>query len=151
VAGDARQERHLEALPQAVSPAGQRLDRQARQGNVQGDLKLANKIETQGKRRFARNSPYIVDPSLHALNQKRFAKKFSYPSKHSVLSAALSRVLGHYEPHRRGEYRWMTDEVSFSRLYAGGHYPSDIAAGAYLGDLVGLYELALTPPAGRSG
>ncbi|QEC48776.1 phosphatase PAP2 family protein [Baekduia soli] len=103
--------------------------------------KLGNLLAAQGKAHFGRPSPYIADPSLHALNQQRFVKKFSYPAKHAVLSFALSSVLSHYEPERAGEYRWMTDEVAFSRLYAGGHYPSDIVAGAYIGTLVALYEL----------
>jgi membrane-associated phospholipid phosphatase len=103
--------------------------------------KLAKTIAAEGKTRFARPSPYITDPTLHALNQTRFTKKYSYPAKHALLSFALSAVLAHDEPARSGEYRWMADEISYSRLYAGGHYPSDIAAGAYLGTLVGLYEL----------
>jgi hypothetical protein len=105
---------------------------------------LANELAATGKTHFARPSPYIVDPSLHALNQSRFKKKFSYPAKHTLISFALAGVLAHYEPHRAAEYRWMAEEISFSRLYAGGHYPSDIAAGAYLGTLLERYELHAT-------
>jgi hypothetical protein len=102
---------------------------------------LANQLATDGKAHFARPSPYIADPSLHALNQSRFTKKFSYPAKHSLISFALAALMTHYEPHRAAEYRWMADEISYSRMYAGGHYPSDIAAGAYLGTLLEQYEL----------
>lgn len=35
-------------------------------------------------------------------------------------------VLGHFEPHRAGEYRWMVNEIDYSRLYGGGHYLSDV-------------------------
>lgn len=108
---------------------------------------LANALEAQGKAHFARLSPYITDPSLHALNQARTSgPKYSYPSKHAVLSTALMGVLDSVEPPRAGEYRWMAEEIDYSRLYAGGHYPSDIGAGAYLGELVALYELHLAPP-----
>jgi hypothetical protein len=105
--------------------------------------KLAKLLAADGKVRFARPSPYIVDPTLHGLNQTRFGgtKKFSYPAKHALISFALGQLLAHYEPHRASEYRWMADEVSFSRMYAGGHYPSDVAAGAYLGTLIEQYEL----------
>jgi hypothetical protein len=43
-------------------------------------------------------------------------------------------------PPLRSEYDWMADEVAYSRLYAGGHYRSDITAGVFLGTLVGDYE-----------
>lgn len=102
-------------------------------------LALANTLAADGKTRFARPSPYITDPALHALNQQRFAKKYSYPAKHGVISFALAPLLARLEPHRAGEFRWMTDEVGYSRLYAGGHYPSDLAAGAYLGTLISDY------------
>ncbi|MDQ3850417.1 MAG: phosphatase PAP2 family protein [Actinomycetota bacterium] len=103
--------------------------------------RLAKNLAAQGKARFARPAPYISDPSLHAINQARFAKKFSYPAKHTLISFALAALLTRYEGHRAPEYRWMADEISYSRMYAGGHYPSDIAAGAYLGTLANDYEM----------
>ncbi len=103
---------------------------------------LANAVTAAGKTKFARPSPYITDPSLHALNQKKFSKKFSYPSKHALISTAMVVLLSHLEPHRASEYRWMANEIDYSRLYAGGHYPSDISASAYLGALVANYEIA---------
>lgn len=102
---------------------------------------LAKAIENTAKAKFARPSPYITDPTLHAVNQSRFAKKFSYPSKHAVTSYAEATLLTHLEPHRGGEYRWMASEIAYSRLYAGGHYPSDVGAGIYLGRLIADYEL----------
>ena len=41
----------------------------------------------------------------------------------------------------RGNKRRLLDEVDFSRLYAGGHYLSDLTAGAFLGTTIGDYEL----------
>ena len=35
----------------------------------------------------------------------------------------------------------MADEIDFSRLYAGGHYLSDLTAGAFLGTAIGDYTL----------
>jgi membrane-associated phospholipid phosphatase len=106
-------------------------------------LAFGEQLQAAAKTRFARPSPYVTDPSVHALNQAKFKgrTRLSYPSKHAVLSAAAVAVLRHYEPSRAGEYRWMADEVDFSRLYAGGHYPSDLTAGAFLGTAVGDYEL----------
>jgi membrane-associated phospholipid phosphatase len=106
-------------------------------------LGFGEQLQAAAKAHFARPSPYVTDPSVHALNQARFKgrTRLSYPSKHAVLSAAAVAVLRHYEPAREAEYRWMADEVDFSRLYAGGHYPSDLTAGAFLGTAVGDYEL----------
>ena len=104
---------------------------------------LAKTVVDAAKTKYARPSPYITDPSLHALNQSRFTKKFSYPSKHAVISFAEASYLTRREPHRGSEYDWMADEIAYSRLYAGGHYPSDIAAGIFLGRLIADYEAAV--------
>jgi len=106
-------------------------------------LALAATLQATAKNRFARPSPYITDPSVNALNQARFKGKtrLSYPSKHAVLSGAAVAVLRHYEPAREPEYRWMADQIAFSRMYAGGHYPSDLTAGAFLGTAIGDYVL----------
>lgn len=105
--------------------------------------KMAVALQTTGKDRFARPSPYQADPTLHAVNQAANAgtTKFSYPSKHALIATAEATVLGHFDAHRAPELGWMADEIAYSRLYAGGHYPSDITAGAYLGRLLADYEL----------
>lgn len=119
----------------------------AQKRRFKDEYALAKLISTVGKNRFARLSPYITDPTLHALNQGKTTKKFSYPSSHSVITYALLPLLTRLEPHRRAEFRWMANEISYSRLYSGGHYPSDVAAGAYLGTLIDEYEQRVPPPA----
>jgi membrane-associated phospholipid phosphatase len=106
-------------------------------------LSLAGTLQATAKNRFARPSPYVTDPSVNALNQAKFKgrTRLSYPSKHAVLSGAAVAVLRHYEPAREPEYRWMADEIDFSRLYAGGHYLTDLTAGAFLGTAIGDYAL----------
>src|SRR3954454_18726570 len=86
-------------------------------------LALAGTLQATAKNRFARPSPYITDPSVNALNQAKFKGKtrLSFSSQHAVLSGAAVAVLRPYEPAREPEYRWMADEIAFSRLYAGGH------------------------------
>lgn len=135
---------YLKQAKQLASPAAARKAKAI----FEASSVLANTLAKTGKARFARPSPYITDPTLHALNQQRFAKKFSYPAKHAVIAFALAPLLTRLEPHRAGEYRWMSDEIAYSRMYAGGHYPSDIAAGAYLGTLVGEYERRVPLPSG---
>ena len=122
----------------AAEAAGKR-----QKATLKAALKLAGALQATAKDHFARPSPYVTDPTVGALNQARFEgqKRLSYPSKHAVLGAAAVAVLRHYEPAREPEYRWMADEIDFSRLYAGGHYPSDVTAGAFLGTAIGDYEL----------
>jgi hypothetical protein len=50
-------------------------------------------------------------------------------------------VLTSLDPGRAAEFRHLTDEVAYSRLYAAGHYRSDLLAGALVGDLLGDYEV----------
>jgi hypothetical protein len=103
---------------------------------------LGGKLQATAKQRYDRRSPYQADPSLHGLNQAKFAgqARQSYPSKHTVDASAGLAILGPVAPHLRGEFDWFTDEVAYSRLYGAGHYLSDLTAGAYLGTLIGDYE-----------
>ena len=105
-------------------------------------LDLGATLQAVAKTRYARPSPYQADPSINALNQAKFAGKTrqSYPSKHTVLAGAALALLEPLQPHRTDEYDWMADEIAFSRMYAGGHYLSDLTAGAFLGTLIGDYE-----------
>lgn len=102
---------------------------------------LANTLARQAKAQVKRPSPYDVDPSLNAQNQAKFAGKvrYSFPSKHAVISSAEVAVLAAANPTDRAEYQALQAQVDYSRLYAGGHYASDIVRGAFLGELVGDY------------
>jgi hypothetical protein len=116
---------------------------------------LANTLAGQAKAQVKRPSPYVVDPTLNGQNQAKFAGKvrYSFPSKHSVISAAEVAVLGAANPTDRAEYRALQAQINYSRLYAGGHYASDIIRGAFLGQLVGDYVrtgLGGKPLAGQS-
>jgi membrane-associated phospholipid phosphatase len=59
----------------------------------------------------------------------------SYPSAHASTSFAGALVLRHALPPRVVYSVAVT--MALSRVYLGVHYPSDIAAGALLGTLVG--------------
>jgi len=103
---------------------------------------LGGTLQAAAKQRYDRPSPYQADPSLHGLNQAKFAgqARQSYPSKHTVYAGAGLAILGPQAPHLRAELDWFTDEIAYSRLYGAGHYPSDLTAGVYLGTLIGDYE-----------
>jgi hypothetical protein len=103
---------------------------------------LGSTLQATAKQRYNRRSPYQADPSLHGLNQTKFAgqARQSYPSKHTVYAGAGLAILGPVTAHLRPELDWFTDEIAYSRLYGAGHYLSDLTAGAYLGTLIGDYE-----------
>jgi hypothetical protein len=89
------------------------------------------------------SAPYVMDPSLRTDKavKKGAECPCSYPSRHAARAAGSRLFLGHIAPRRLEDYRWMEDEVTYSRLYMAGHVQSDITAGSMLGDMIGEYVL----------
>jgi membrane-associated phospholipid phosphatase len=65
----------------------------------------------------------------------------SYPSGHSCVSGAASTVLASFFPQHSADVENMKIQNGLSRLYAGIHYPFDVAAGQLLGSRVGAVAL----------
>jgi hypothetical protein len=107
---------------------------------------LTSVITAAAQAKFGRDAPFIADPSLRP--DKRVVPgtthKLSYPSKHAVDAYSALTLLSDLDPLRRPEYADMAEQVAYSRLYMAGHYRSDLVAGAFLGDLIGDYEIHLT-------
>ena len=57
----------------------------------------------------------------------------SYPSNHATFSTARSEILAYLFPTRAPAARALGKESGDSRVWAGIHYPMDIAAGANMG------------------
>jgi membrane-associated phospholipid phosphatase len=114
---------------------------------VKALLKFSKKAQTRLMGRFRASSPYVLDRSLDhrsADNKSHVVVNgcpCSYPSKHAARAAAARTYLAAMQPHMAAQYRWMEDEIDWSRIYMAGHVPSDISGGALLGDMIGEYFL----------
>jgi undecaprenyl-diphosphatase len=63
------------------------------------------------------------------------------PSGHAATSFAGAVVLSAFAPRAAPGFFLLAVAISFSRVYVGVHYPSDVLAGVALGALVGLLAL----------
>lgn len=61
----------------------------------------------------------------------------TYPSGHSVVSAAIEVVLSFFFPDERLSIHQIAEEASISRLYGGVHFRSDLSEGLKLGRQIG--------------
>jgi len=127
----------------------------ARKTDVKDLLKLSKKASHQLSAKFAVSAPYVLEPALaHKKHHIVNGCPCSYPSNHAAKAAAARTYLSAQQPHMAAQYRWMEDEIDWSRIYMAGHVPSDVAGGALLGDMVGEYFLVtrdgVRPVASRS-
>lgn len=118
----------------------------AEKAELKAALKMAKTISDQLAAKDKQPAPFVLDPTLRPDKQIKPGAKgpYSYPSRHAARSAAAVTLLSALSPHRAEDYRWMQDEVLYSRLYMAGHVTSDLTAGTLLGDLIGDYELAVS-------
>lgn len=89
-------------------------------------------VTDEAKRSFDRRRPYEVDPSITTAVYRPHANA-SYPSGHASGAYASALVLAALLPERAAHLRAMADQVAYSRVYGGVHFPSDVAAGARIG------------------
>jgi membrane-associated phospholipid phosphatase len=113
----------------------------ARKQQLKDLLKLSKTVADALGVRYQQSAPYVLDPSLrpdHTVKPGQVCP-CSYPSRHAAAGAAARLFLSHSAPHMDAQYRWMEDEIAYSRVYMAGHVPSDIRGGALLGDMIGEY------------
>ena len=117
----------------ALGTGGALLDRRRRHRwlRATGTVGGAYLLSTSIKLAIGRVRPVVEDlPHLMAT-----PTGLSFPSSHSTSSFAAARAFGGLLP--RYPLYGAAAAMAFSRLYLGVHYPSDVAAGAALGTIIG--------------
>lgn len=88
------------------------------------------------KRFIGRARPYETCP--HIQLRGKVLDRFSFPSGHTLHSTGFALVLTYHFPAAALVLIPFTLLLGWSRVVLGLHYPSDVAAGAALGMLIGL-------------
>jgi membrane-associated phospholipid phosphatase len=115
----------------------------ARKSDLKDMLSMSKTVADTLGTRYQQSAPYVLDPSLrtdHTVTKGQVCP-CSYPSRHAAAAAASRTYLSRFAPHMDAQYRWMQDEIDYSRVYMAGHVPSDITGGTLLGDMIGEYYL----------
>ena len=82
-----------------------------------------------------------TDSVIHLVSQK--GKNYSFPSNHAANMSGLAIVFSSIYRKYKYIFWFIASTVSFSRVYIGVHYPSDVIAGCFIGTLYGLLILKI--------
>lgn len=89
------------------------------------------------KESLRRERPASDDPTLRPLVGVPSSK--SFPSSHAAMSFAAATILTYIEPQLAPLFYGLALVMSWSRVYVGVHYPSDVLAGTAVGLISGAF------------
>ena len=75
---------------------------------------------------------------------------FSFPSGHATTSFSAAYVLSKLKKPAKLFFYFLAGFISFSRIYIGVHYPSDVLVGAVLGVMIGKISILVDGRVGRT-
>lgn len=82
------------------------------------------------KNLFMRERPFVVYDTIEPLVH---ASGYSLPSSHAATSFAFAMIISYFYPCKRTLVFVLAGLISFSRVYVGVHYFSDVLMGAIVG------------------
>lgn len=88
------------------------------------------------KNHYNRQRPYQLAKKLNMSFKfvpLESAKTPAYPSGHSTQAVFLANIIADYFPELKNDLKYVANDICFSRLIAGVHFPSDDVFGRYLG------------------
>lgn len=91
-------------------------------------------VTSKLKKLNKRPRPFVGHPTL--VTPLFSVEDYSYPSGHSSGSIVQARILASLFPKQTDDLVKRARQVGDSRIVAGVHYASDVAAGQALGDLI---------------
>jgi len=93
------------------------------------------------KELFSRIRPCHTLHNVHLLVNCPISK--SFPSSHAVNNFAAATILSFFYKQYKKIFLFIAILISYSRIYVGVHYPSDVIAGALVGILIGALILLI--------
>ena len=97
-------------------------------------------VAWEAKYTYNRARPAALAPGLDVLAQHTNSP--SYPSEHAVAAGAAAAILGYLYPDDAQGFLDKAQAAADSRVLAGAHFPSDVAAGLELGKMVAQQVIA---------
>src|SRR5688572_16812543 len=95
------------------------------------------------KNRAVRERPYITHSAIECASAP--LDRYSFPSGHTLHAVAFTLLLTTYFPEWTAAIVALAALVALSRVILGLHYPTDVAAGAALGGVLGFGSVLLGP------